>query len=198
MFRIAILVITLVLPGWGFGQSLGDVARKERERRDKNRTEGVPSREFSEGEIFDDEDEEAREPADAETDVAVDGAPEADGPVPERIDVDVRPIESDESEASTEDEARERRRKEAEFRSRYRAAKERLLAARERKAALDSIRYVDGVEYVDENGDVALESLDHLRRLVSEAAVELADAEQAVKALEEQARRRGYPPGWLR
>ena len=62
----------------------------------------------------------------------------------------------------------------------------------------DGVHYVEGVQLVDENGNVVVRSLDDLRRFVGQANQELADAERALKTVEEEARREGVPPGWLR
>src|SRR3990172_6146344 len=57
--RIAcLLLVGLSLPLLSEAQSLGNVAKKERERRDKNKKEGVASREFSETEVFGEKEEE--------------------------------------------------------------------------------------------------------------------------------------------
>ena len=38
--RSTLLVLCLLLPTMGFGQSLGELAKKEKERREKNKEEG--------------------------------------------------------------------------------------------------------------------------------------------------------------
>lgn len=200
MFRIRFFVWVLTVagftvsfyPSFSFGQSLSDVAAKERARRDKNKKKGVTAREFSD-ETFEEDDNEEEAEGDA-TEVS-----EADLAAPERTDIQRVDVELDTPGPDPlQDESRERKRREAEYRSRYRAANERVAAARERLQVLDGLHYVQGLKYLDENGNVVIESLDHLRRLVDEAKAEVEAAEQAVENLKEEARHGGYPPGWLR
>ena len=182
-------------------QSLGELAKKERERREKNKDNGVTAREFSETEVFG-EDEEG---GDGDVDVdeqSIEGETESDGPgdptsaspLPGRIDIAVEPGDSE----SIEGESRDRRQQEAGWRNRFREARERVALAREQKAVWDGVHYVEGIQLVDENGNVVIRSLDDLRRFVGQANQELTDAERALKTVEEEARRAGVPPGWLR
>ena len=202
-FRVRLLLAVLAaiaVPALVSGQSLSEVARKERARREKNRKNGVAAREFTD-EVLDEGAKEAdsgKEAEEREADAAAGEGEDAEAPQVrsdvQRVNIELEPPEADD----LEDEDRERKRREAEFRSRYRTAKERVEAARERKKVLDGIHWVEGMKFVDENGSVAIESLAHLRRLVEEANAELRNAEAGVKRLEEEARRGGYPPGWLR
>lgn len=196
-FNITVWLVFCVLSsGISSAQSLGAVARKERERREKNKEQGVTVREFSESEIFEDEvagedEEESDEPRDGE---AADR--DRSSPLPRRPRIDV-PIEPDEPEV-LEEESRARKRQEAEWRNRFHDARERVARAREQKRILDGVHHVPGMKLVDENGNVIVESLADLRRLVDQANQELRDAEQALRELEEQARRAGIPAGWRR
>jgi hypothetical protein len=62
IFRTACLLLAcLSLPLVSAGQSLGSAAKKERERRDKNKKEGVVAREFSEEEVFGEKEKESPE-----------------------------------------------------------------------------------------------------------------------------------------
>ncbi len=174
-------------------QSLGELAKKEWERREKNKDNGVTAREFSETEVFGDDEEDGDGDGD---EVGIEGETDASStsPLPRRIDIAVEPDDSE----SLGDESRDRRRQEAEWRNRFREARERVALAREQKAVWDGVHYVEGVQLVDENGNVVVRSLDDLRRFVAQANQELADAERALKTVEEEARRAGVPPGWLR
>ena len=181
-------------------QSLGELAKKERERREKNKDNGVTAREFSETEIFEDDDDEEEGDVD---DAGVEGESKSDvpgdaastSPLPNRIDVAVEP---DDDSERVEEESRDRKLQEAEWRNRFHEARERVGLAREQKAVWDGVHYVEGIKLVDENGNVVVESLDDLRRFVAEASQELTDAERALRNLGEEARRAGAPPGWLR
>jgi len=158
----------------------------------------VSARQFSEDEIFENSAEEKSENDDEEVE-GVDQGDAADdpasaSPLPDRIDVAVAPDDSE----SLEEDSRDRKRDEAEWRSRFAEARERVSIAREQKAIWDGVHYVEGIKLVDENGNIVVDSLDDLRRFVAEANQEVNDAEGALKNLQEQARRAGVPPGWLR
>lgn len=58
-----VVALLLTLPALGLGQSLGEVAKKERERREKNKQEGKKALVFSETEIFGEEREAESAPA---------------------------------------------------------------------------------------------------------------------------------------
>ena len=163
-------------------QSLGELAKKERERREKNKDNGVTVLEFSETEIFDDDEEEEGDVDDA----GVEGESKSVA------------VEPDDDSERVEEESRDRKLQEAEWRNRFHDARERVAFAREQKEVWDGVYYVEGVKLVDENGNVVVESLDDLRRFVEEASQELTDAERALRNLGEEARRAGVPPGWLR
>lgn len=184
-----VLFVVLFVPLCGEAQSLGSIAKKERERREKNRAEGVTVREITEEEVSSDNSEsEAAETTEAEgestdADEAAAAFPDAAGPS---------------SNKTLEDEQRERRRSEAEWRGRVQKARARIDAAREQVQILEGLHLVEGERYVDDQGRTVIQSLDHLRRLVAEAREELRASEQALQDLQDQARRAGVPPGWLR
>ena len=177
------------------GQSLGELARKERERRDQNKAQGVAAREFAEGEIF--EEEEDTDAAEGEN-VTSENDNEGDPSAVSHSSLGLDAALDDPESITPVDESRDRKRREADFRGRYQAAKQRMAAAQRRKQTLDGIHVIEGLQYVDENGNTVIESLDHLRRLIQEADQERQAAALAVKALEEEAHRQSYPKGWLR
>ena len=197
---LALLLLVSALPTDVAGQSLGSVARKERDRRDKNKERGVEAKTFSETEIFgeDEEEEASEEESEAESlegegDAVDEGEGHKRPSMPPRIDVELAPIDE-----APEDEARDRRQQEAEWRSRFKAARDRIAEAHERKRVLSSLHLTHGESYIDENGNTVVENLDHLRRLVREADAEVTAAEKALRDLEDEARRAGVPPGWRR
>lgn len=57
--KAVVLMLCLMLPTLAFGQSLGEVAKKEKERRDRNKEEGKKVLVISEEELFPEEDEDA-------------------------------------------------------------------------------------------------------------------------------------------
>lgn len=73
--RLILLALTLTLPAAGYAQSLGEVAKKERERREKNKEEGKKALEFSETEIFGEEEESPTEGAEGAETVTSDRTP---------------------------------------------------------------------------------------------------------------------------
>jgi hypothetical protein len=95
-------------------------------------------------------------------------------------------------------ESRERKRSEAEWRSRVSTARTRIDEARERVQFFENLFLPPNGRYVDAHGNTVIESLDHLQRLTREAKEELAAAELEWKQIQDEARRAGIPPGWLR
>jgi hypothetical protein len=183
-----LVLICLSLPLAAAGQSLGSVAKKERERRDKNKQEGVEAREFTEEEVFGDsttgtESTEA-EAGEAPPEDPMPAVKEEEGPAKEN---DARDRES-----------RERKRSEAEWRSRVSAARARIAQARERVKYFEELYLGPNEYYVDANGKKVYESAEQLQQLTREAKEELAAAEKDWKAMQDEARRGGVPPGWLR
>ena len=197
IFRTAcLLVVCLSLPLVSAGQSLGNVAKKERERRDKNKKEGVAAREFSEEEVFGEKEEEAApegEPGEQTepTDPPSDEADEA-AVIP---GVDPKP---DEDGDRYEKESRERKRSEAEWRSKAASARARIAEAKKSVQFFEELSLPPNSRYVDAHGNTVIESVDHLQRLTREAKEELAAAELDWKRIQDDARRAGIPPGWLR
>ena len=194
--KISLLVLLFSLPALAWGQSLGDAARRGRERREKNKTQGVASREFSEEEIFG-EDEETVEGDDSAEGTGEGEAANEEQQKPRRrprIDGGSKAHESDEP----EDERSKRRRNEAEWRARFQDAKQRVATAREHVQFLQNLSLTPGERYVDAHGRTVIRSLEQLRRLVATAQLELSEAEQALSQLQEEARRAGVPPGWSR
>lgn len=57
--RSVVLLLCLIFPALALGQSLGEVARKEKERRERNKEEGKKVLVISEDELFPEEDEDA-------------------------------------------------------------------------------------------------------------------------------------------
>ena len=194
--NISLLVLVFLLPALAWGQSLGDAARKERERREKNKKQGVAAREFSEEEIFgeDEENQEGEEPTEGTGEgESAEGEQQSQRSGP-NIDSDTKSQESEE----LEEDRRDRRREEAEWRDRFQRAKQRIVAAREQVQFLKNLNLVPGERYVDVHGNTVIRSLDQLRRLVEAAEEEISEAEQALARLQADARRAGVPPGWLR
>ncbi|HSF19105.1 MAG TPA: hypothetical protein VLK65_26500 [Vicinamibacteria bacterium] len=192
--RIAcLLLLGFCLPLLSEAQSLGSVAKKERERREKNKQEGVAAREFSEKEIFgetkEEETSEGETVADAESS---DEAPSGEVVIPGASSKPTQEVDR------LDEESRERQRNEAEWRSRASDARSRIADARERVRALEELFLGPEEYYVDENGRTVIGSTEQLQQMTREAKEDLAAAEASWKQLQEEARRSGIPPGWLR
>ncbi|MGH9389239.1 MAG: hypothetical protein ACRD1Z_06445, partial [Vicinamibacteria bacterium] len=95
-------------------------------------------------------------------------------------------------------ESRERKRSEADWRSKASNARARIADARKAVQFFEELFLPPNGRYVDAHGNTVIESLDHLQRLTREAKEELAAAELDWKEIQDDARRTGIPPGWLR
>jgi hypothetical protein len=197
IFRTAcLLLVCLSLALVSAGQSLGNVAKKERERRDKNKKEGVAAREFSEEEVFGEKEEE-KAPEASEGEAGEEPEP-SDGPSNEAAVIPGMDQKLEDDGDRFEKESRERKRSEAEWRSKASDARARIAEARERVQFFEELFLPPDGRYVDVNGNTVIESLDHLQRLTREAKEELAAAELDWKQIQNEARRAAIPPGWLR
>ena len=175
-------------------QSLGAVAKKERERRVENKTKGSEVREFSEIEIFG----EPEEP-DEQAEERADGAEAAESEPESSESQESAPAAGDaDGVEELERQAQQRRRDEASWRARFGEARRELDEAKAYRAALDELHLTQGERYIDDNGNTVIQDLAHLRELIREADQRVADAERGMTRLEEQARREGIPPGWRR
>jgi hypothetical protein len=196
IFRTAcLLVVCLSLPLVSAGQSLGKVAKKERERRDKNKKEGVAAREFSEEEVFGEKEEETAPEGEPAEEAESSEGPSDDAEEAVIPGVDQKP---DEDGDRYEKESRERKRSEAEWRSKAASARARIAEARKSVQFFEELSLPPNSRYVDAHGNTVIESVDHLQRLTREAKEELAAAELDWKRIQDDARRAGIPPGWLR
>ncbi len=196
IFRIVcLLLVCLSLPLVSAGQSLGNVAKKERERRDKNKKEGVAAREFSEEEVFGEKEEEKAPQGEGGEETESSDRPSEEGDEAVIPGVDQK---LDEDGDKFEKESRERKRSEAEWRSKASNARTRIAEAREHLRFFEELFLPPDGQYVDAHGNTVIESLDHLQRLTREAKEELAAAELDWKQIQDEARRTGIPPGWLR
>jgi len=180
MKRWGATVAFVVLPALTFSQSLGDLAKKERERRQKNQEQGVKARTVTDEEIS------------TETDASAPPAPpvESSAKVPSSGST---PAGADKASSTSKPPL-----KEQEWRYRVAEARSRVQKARERYDSLNELPIVPGMKYVDENGNALITSLSQLRGMVGQAKAELDAAEKAQADLLEEARRAGVPPGWLR
>jgi hypothetical protein len=169
------LLLVLVLPGLAVGQSLGDAARKEAERRKKNKEAGLKAPSFT------DEGQDRKEPT--APGATPRPAPSADAPP-------AAPAASDDSAA--------RDAKEQYWRGRWATARQRRDEAKERYDKVNELWLAPGESYVDSQGRVVIRDLQELRSLVAQAKAAWDAAEKALVDLEDEGRRAGALPGWFR
>jgi hypothetical protein len=172
------LVLLLALPSLAAGQSLADVARKEAERRKKNKEAGIKAP------VFTDADKPRTEEGAA--------AKPSESPSPPTVP----PATTTES--SGRNEADERAQKEQMWRSRKAAAVARRDEAKRSYERLNELWLAPGETYVDDQGRTVIRDLEQLRGMIARAKAEWDAAEKAIVDLEEDARRAGALPGWLR
>lgn len=169
----AVSVFWLV-PALALGQSLGEAARKEKERRKKNQEAGVKVRTITDQQVNTESEDQASPPS----------TPAASSP----------PRTSTSSSSTAGRPAQS----EQEWRFRFSQARSRKQKADERYNFLNNLSLVNGEYYVDESGKAVIASLDQLRNMISAAKREADTAGKALRDLEEEARRAGVPPGWTR
>lgn len=188
----AVLVVMMCAGAWG--QSLGEMARKEKERRQKNRVQGVETRVIDEREVSTSSDaglarNEMQEGEDSEE------SEESKGDAGEET---LAPRSPGGPPAGRTPELGDRQQAESDWRGHAIQARQRIERAQKRYETLSGLVLVEGQYYVDDEGRPLITSLAQLRRLTTEAEEELQAATRAWDELREEARRAGVPPGWLR
>jgi len=174
MSRVNLALVLLLFPVLVLGQSLADVARQEKERRDDNRKRGEKAQ-LVIGEV---------------------GAGEADDqPSPPLVGTAAPAPQESGPRASTE---ADRAQQEMEWRRRNSEARERLEEARKRHELLSKLHLTTGAYFVDENNQAVITSVEQLQGMVAQSQAELDAASEALRQLREDARRAGVPPGWIR
>lgn len=179
MKRWAATIAIVLLPALTFGQSLGELAKKEKERRKKNQEQGVKARTIT----------------DEQVSTASDTPPP---PPPPESSAKTASSDTTAAGAATTGASSKPPLKEEEWRYRVAEARTRVQRARERCDYLSGLSLVPGEYYVDEKGNPVISSLGQLQSMVREANAEREAAEKALADLLEEARRAGVPPGWLR
>jgi hypothetical protein len=178
MRLFCLLLALALLPVHASSQSLGAAARKEEERRQKNKEKGVQAPLFDDSKI-------------AKKGGAVAAPAASPAPTPRAT--------AESSQASTADaDGEQRRRQEEMWRGRMTAARGRRDEARKSYDYLSSQSLGPMEYFVDDRGKVLIRDVEHLRELIAQAKAEWDAAEQAIVELEDAARRAGALPGWLR
>ena len=181
MWRGTFALMLLLLPALAVGQSLGDVARKEKVRRDDNRKRGdKPTLVI--GDIGQTEEGEEPRPV-----LGTAASREAQQQQEEGVEPEHR--------ATTE---ADRAQQEMEWRRQSSEARERIKEARRRYELLSKLHLSTGAYYVDENNKPIVTSVEQLQGMVAQSKAELDSATEARRKLREDARRANIPPGWVR
>ncbi len=180
MARVHFGLVLLLFPALVLGQSLGDVAREEKERREGNRERGEKAQ-LVVGDIG-----AAGENGDAPRPALVGTTSTDTPPSPSDVASPRASVEGD------------RAQQEMEWRRRNSEARERLKQARKHRELLSKLHLTTGSYYVDSNNEPIITSVEQLQGMVAQSQTELDAATQALSQLREDARRAGVPPGWVR
>lgn len=177
--NVDLAVMLLLLPALAIGQSLAEVARRERARQERNKKEAVEVRVITQEEVS--------------------GGVEAEETVDRREnDTALSSLDMEPKKSLRGEEPSSRREEEIGWRGRMSRALERLKLAQERYEWVNGLYIFEGAWYEDEKANKVITSLAQLRQMIQEAKAELDAATQALNDLKEEARRAGVPPGWLR
>jgi hypothetical protein len=185
----AVLAGALLVTTTASAQSLGDAAAKERERRDKVHANAPPSRTVTDEELASNKGKLANEP----------------DPVPPQASEPVA-IRSEDPEASGRAgsgipgfiEAQQPVKDESYWRARAAEAHNRIAMAQRRYDSLQRQILFGQPERYDESGQRVIYSIQTMKQKADAAEAELKAAQQALEDLDQEARRAGALPGWLR
>jgi hypothetical protein len=183
---LRVLVFLMTLPALAAGQSLGDAAKKERERRTKVRESGAGAKTVTEEELAANKGKLANDPK-AKPATAADV-----NPTPPDQGAAARPRQAPAPAIPARDQ-------EQYWRARAAAARERVEVAEKRVLALERmIRFGQAAEYEATNPAPNIVSIYRMKESADAAAAELTAAQANLEAVLTEARRAGALPGWLR
>lgn len=181
------VVLVLAGPSLALGQSMGEAARKEAERREKNKKAGVKAKTYGDQELKD-----APPPSQGTYNPAGDAGSDA-GTAPSPS-----PPAIGSGEVPVVDESALRAQQETEWRKRVGEATAKRDKAKSVYEKVSTLSLAPGEFYEDDQGRVLIKDLEELRRLIAQAKARWDAAERDLENLFEQARRANVPPGWLR
>jgi len=182
MRRGAAALLLWLFPTLVLGQSLADVARKEKERRQKNEETGVKPRVVTDEELKAGKGELANDP----------DAPGMYEPASTSPLARSRPSRGDDEETRRQNDA-------ASWRGRKALALAKVESARQKHETYKRMWLAPvGEIYVNRKTKQVIGSVGELQKLTADAKAELDAAQKALEDLEEEARRANVPPGWLR
>ncbi len=170
------VILFVALPALVAGQSMGDAARKERERRERIREAGASGRTVTEEELASNKGSLANDPKAAPAKVSEGGNTKS------------RPTARTASDARGEEY----------WRRRVAQARGEVERAQRRHDAFQRMIHLGQPGEYDENGRRVIYSIYQMKEMADAAAAELAARQKALEHLLEDARRSGALPGWLR
>jgi hypothetical protein len=179
MKRIALVLTLLALPVHGGDESMGEAARKARERREKNAKEGVKAKSYSQDDVKN-------------------APPLANDPKKAQPQASPTPTPAPPADSGSSAAATAGGRTEAAWRARIAEAHRRIEAARKELEYWSGYTMVPGEILVDEKDRPVITTIEQLQGKTAGARKAVGTAEKALADLEEEARKAGVPPGWLR
>lgn len=192
--RLPTIVLGIVLvPALVCGQSLGDAAAKERERRRKLKESGKSATVIDGDALRTSKGSLANEPRAAASPApapAKAGAKPVPAPTPRPASVV--------PELPKEDAPPQPDNGEAAWRQRAADARAQIELWQKRYEYWSELHLAPGDYFVDDDGQKLVGSAESLQQIIGRAKAQLDAAKQALVDLEEQARRQNVPPGWLR
>jgi hypothetical protein len=179
----AVAIVVSVLPLTAGGQSMGEAARKAKELRAKNARSGVKAKSYTQDDV-----KNAPPLANDPDQPAASPGPPSSPEIPS----------SSAAEAPSPDGPTVAGRNEAAWRGRIVEARQRIEAARKDHEYWSGYTMVVGDIFVDEQDRPVITSIEQLQAKTAAAKKAVEAAEKALVNLEEEARKAGVPPGWLR
>jgi hypothetical protein len=180
----AVLIGLAILPALAGGQSLGEAAKKERDRRDKLRQAGVTTRTLTQEDVAATKGRLANDPNEQPAANEGETVKKADRPVASVIET-----APEDAPYGTGEEY---------WRGRVASARARVASAQRRHDAIQAFIRLGQPAAYDENGKRVIYSIYQLKAKADAAAAELASAQNALESVLEEGRRSGALPGWLR
>src|SRR5262245_30264295 len=184
------LACVLALPALAAPQSLGDAARKERERREAVEKNTPPVRTVTDEDLAANKGEVANRPEPARVEPPQDD----EGRNPDLPPDSVKPLYP----ITAERKGAPQESPEDYWRGRVAAAQERIARAEGRHMSLQRQIHFGQPRRYNENGQVVIYSQQTMKERADAAEAELLAAKQALEDLYDEARRAGALPGWLR
>jgi hypothetical protein len=171
--RLCSILVVALLPAVCAAESLGDAAKREEDRRAKNKEQGVEAKTFTSDDV--------KTATPTPVGSSAKSAPQNDAP-------------RNRSDSSEETAGQERA-----WRQKYADAQARIDKAQKAVDFANKVwdGYGSGDYYVNKHGGISSRT-EVVERMKAAAKTELETAQKAMESLEEEARRAGVPPGWLR